>query len=58
MSQTVDIKVFLTFLLNDRRIRIRNLIRIKEAQKHSDPDPQHWHAGSGVIYIGILGHAI
>ena len=41
--KTVEIKVFLTILLNDRRIRIQ------EAQKHvdpvdpdSDPDPQHW----------------
>jgi hypothetical protein len=31
-------KVFLTILLDDRRIRSR----IREAQKHSDPDPQHW----------------
>jgi hypothetical protein len=36
--KTVEIKVFLTILLNDRRIRIQ------EAQKHMDPvdpDPQH-----------------
>jgi hypothetical protein len=47
--KTVEIKVFLLFLLNDRRIRIR----IQEAQKHvdlvdpdSDPDPRHcsWDA--------------
>ncbi len=39
-SKTVEIKVFLTIFLIDRRIRIQ------EAQKHvdpdSDPDPQHW----------------
>ncbi len=44
--KTVEIKIFLTILLSDRRIRIR----IQEAQKHvdqvdpdqdSDPDPQH-----------------
>jgi hypothetical protein len=38
---------FLLFLLNDRRIRIRNRISdtciwIREAQKHMDPDPQQW----------------
>ncbi len=27
---------FLLFLLDDRRIRIQ------EAQKHVDPDPEHW----------------
>ncbi len=32
----VDIKIFLPFLLVDGRIRIR------EAQKRLDPDPQHW----------------
>ncbi len=51
----VGIKVFLTFLLGDRRIRIRIhtsdwwiRIRIQEAQKHVDPvdpdsvpDPQY-----------------
>jgi hypothetical protein len=37
--KTVGIKVLLLFLLDDRRIRIR------EAQKHVDravPDPEHW----------------
>ncbi len=43
--KTVGIKVFLTILLDGRRIRIR--IQIQEAQKHMDPidldpDPQHW----------------
>jgi hypothetical protein len=38
---------FVLFLLDDRRIRIRSRtsykwIRIREAQKHTDPDPQHW----------------
>ncbi len=32
---TVEIKVFLTILLNDRSIQ--NRIRIQEAQKHVDP---------------------
>jgi hypothetical protein len=38
--KTVEIKVFLAFLLNDRRVRIQ----IHEAQKHVDPDPdlEHW----------------
>jgi hypothetical protein len=38
--KTVEIKVFLLFVLHDRRIRIR----IQEAQKHVDPspDPQYW----------------
>ncbi len=37
--KTVGIKVFLRFLVADRRIRIR------EAQKHVDPDsdPEHWY---------------
>jgi hypothetical protein len=53
--ETVRIKVFLLFLLDDRRIQIRNRIHtsdkwilIREAQKHvdpgvpdSDPDPVH-----------------
>jgi hypothetical protein len=37
---------FLLFLLDDRRIRIR------EAQKHSDPtdpDPQHWKVGTDLL---------
>jgi hypothetical protein len=36
---TVEITIFLLFLLDDRRIRIR------EAQKHMDPvdpNPEHW----------------
>jgi hypothetical protein len=37
--RTVEIKVFLLHLLNDRRIRIR----IQEAQKHVDPDPDPQH---------------
>ncbi len=48
VTKLVEIKVFLTILLNDRRIRIR----IQEVQKHvdpvdpvSDPDPQHCCAG-------------
>ncbi len=63
--KTVEIKVFLTILLNDRRIRIRisdKWIRIwiQEAQKHedpdpgSDPDPQHWSMGTGIDSAG--GH--
>jgi hypothetical protein len=46
-NETVRIKVFLLFLLDNRRIRIQ------EAQKHtdptdldSDPDPQLWQAGT------------
>ncbi len=47
--KTVDIKVFLHFLLVYGRIRIRSRIRIRtdklriqEAQKHTDPtDPEH-----------------
>ncbi len=50
---------FLLFLLDVRRIRIRirisdQLIRIREAQKHTDPDPnsdpdrQHWLRQGGV----------
>ncbi len=45
---------FLLFLLDDKRIRIR------EAQKHknltdldSDPDPQHWFVGL-CVYSKIL----
>jgi hypothetical protein len=50
----VEIMVFLLFLQDDRRIRIRiriqtsdKWIRIREAQKHvdpvdPDPDPQQW----------------
>jgi hypothetical protein len=43
--KTIEIKVFLLFLLDDRRLRIRihisdYWIRIREAQKHVDPvDP-------------------
>jgi hypothetical protein len=33
----VQSRFFLLFLLDYRRIRIR----IREAQKHTDPDPQH-----------------
>ncbi len=40
---------FFLFLLDDSRIRIRiwihncdKWIRIREAQKHVDPDPEHW----------------
>jgi hypothetical protein len=48
--KTVRIKVFLTILLDDSRIRIwihtsDYWIRIREAQKHEDPvdpDPEHW----------------
>ncbi len=55
--KAVGIKVFLPFLLGERRIQIRIRIRIhtsdcwiririQEAQKHVDPDsdldPQHW----------------
>jgi hypothetical protein len=39
---------FLLFLLDDRRIRIR------EAQKHmdpTDPDPQHWKAGTDFLEL-------
>jgi hypothetical protein len=36
---------FLLFLLDDRRIRIQ------EAQKHSDPDPQHWFFHYGTFFI-------
>ncbi len=58
--KAVGIKVFLTFLLGDRSIQIRIRIhtfnwwiriRIQEAQKHVDPDPnadpdlQHWFSG-------------
>ncbi len=49
--KTVESKVFLTFLLDDRRIRIQ------EAQKHmnrdpdSDPDPQHWGAVWDIIHL-------
>ncbi len=47
--KTVGVKVFLLFLLDDRRIRIRistsdQWIRIWEAQKHVNPvDPEHWY---------------
>ncbi len=35
-------KVFLNFLLVDGRIRTNKIwIRIQEAQKHTDPDPEH-----------------
>jgi hypothetical protein len=34
-NSTYESRFFLQFLLNDRRIRIR------EAQKHVDPDPDH-----------------
>jgi hypothetical protein len=37
--------LFLLFLHDDRRIRIHTSdewIRIREAQKHVDPDPEHW----------------
>jgi hypothetical protein len=45
--KAVEIKVFLTIFLGDKRIRIRIhtsdlWTRIQEAQKHVDPDPQHW----------------
>jgi hypothetical protein len=45
--KTVGIKVFLTIFLDCRRIQIRTSyywirIRIQEAQKHRDPDPQHY----------------
>jgi hypothetical protein len=42
---------FLIFLLYDRRILIRisdKWIRIRGAQKHKDPDPQHWFLVSSV----------
>ncbi len=48
--KTVGIKVFFTFLLDDRRIRIR----IQEAQKHkdpTDPDPQH-------MYVCMYGKTV
>jgi hypothetical protein len=32
---------FLTFLLDDGRVQIRIHIQIREAQKHTDTDPQH-----------------
>jgi hypothetical protein len=41
--KTVEIMVYLNFLLDNRRIRIR--IKFLEAQKHTDsadPDPEHW----------------
>jgi hypothetical protein len=38
-----QIKVFLTILLDDKRIRISDQrIRIRMAQKHTNPDPEHW----------------
>ncbi len=42
----VEMKVFLLFLHGGRRIRIHTFdkwirIWIREAQKHSDPDPHH-----------------
>ncbi len=44
--KTVEIKVFLLFLLDGRRTRIRSSdkrIWIREAQKLNDPtDPEHW----------------
>ncbi len=64
--KAVGIKVFLTFLLVDKRIQIRSRIRIhtsdwwiririQEAQKHvdSDSDPQHCflQAYSGIIPV-------
>ena len=51
----VGIKVFLLFLLGDRRIWIHTSdywIRIQKAQKHTDPtdlDPQHCFAKSGLV---------
>jgi hypothetical protein len=50
--KTVEFKVFLTILLNGRRIRIQ------EAQKHvdpvdPDPDSQHWFI-SGYIVVQSL----
>jgi hypothetical protein len=52
-SAILGIKVFLQFLHDDRRIQSRiriririhtsdKWIRIREAQKHVDPDPQHF----------------
>jgi hypothetical protein len=46
VTKTVEIEVyFILFLLDDRRIRSRSVplirIRIQEAQKHTDRDPQH-----------------
>jgi hypothetical protein len=38
VTKQQDSRFFLLFLHNDRRIRIR----IREALKHGDPDPQHW----------------
>jgi hypothetical protein len=56
--KVVGIRIFLLFLLGDRRIQIRN----QDAQKHvdpvdsdldpdldSDPDPQHWFIGYGYV---------
>jgi hypothetical protein len=46
-SQTVEIKVFLTFSPDNGRIRIGSVpimrirIRILDAQKDSDSDPKH-----------------
>ncbi len=44
--KTVESRFFLLILLDDRRIRIYTSdlwirIRIQEAQKHPDPDPQN-----------------
>jgi hypothetical protein len=55
------IKVFLTFMVSDKRIQIRIRIytsdwwiriRIQEAQKHVDPvdpDPQHWFKQLSIV---------
>ncbi len=44
--KTLEIQIFLLFLLDDRRILIQirisdKRIRIREAQKRMDPDPEH-----------------
>jgi hypothetical protein len=65
-KKTVEIKVFLLFLLDDRRIqiRIRKIVTdpdTGEFQKHTDrpktygprdPDPQHWCQESSRNLVG------
>jgi hypothetical protein len=57
--KTVGIKIFLTIFLADRRIRSRirihtsdYRIRIREAQKHVDPDPVPEHCYQEYLFVG------